>query len=165
MVDVFSTECAGVILMIDHNLWMNMIGVPFQEKGRSLAGWDCWGAVAYGLRHGFGIEVPSYTEDYTTTKEGDEISALIERESIGWIDVPLAEARTGDVIIMRILGQPWHCGLVIDPPYFIHADSTVSRRTGLPRGTVRDRWDSLLWEKRIVGVHRHPSLMEMACRT
>lgn len=150
--------------MMDHTVWMRMIGVPFLDKGRGLSGWDCWGAVRFGLLNGFGVEVPSYTEDYTTTKEGDEITALIGRESLAWIEVPLGEARVGDVIILRIKGQPWHCGLVMDPPYFLHADATVSRRTGLPKGTVRDRWDSLLWEKRILGVHRHPQLTELVCK-
>lgn len=126
------------------------IGLPFLEKGRDRTGVDCWGLVAMLLREQFGLEVPSYTEDYTTTKEGEEIAALIGRESLDWPEVPLAEAQPGDVLILRIKGQPWHCGLVVEPPCFIHAALGV--------GTVRERWDALLWSRRIVAVHRHPEL-------
>lgn len=128
-----------------------MIGVPFLEKGRGLTGWDCWGACWYGLAYGFGIQVPSYTEDYSTTQEGDEIAALIGRESLGWPVVPLAEAQPGDVLILRVKGRPWHCGLVVEPPWFVHADRQA--------GTVKERYDALIWSKRVVAVHRHAELM------
>lgn len=144
------------MICMEHNVWLSMIGVPFLKKGRDMSGWDCWGAVRFGLLNGFGVEVPSFTEDYTTSDDRESVSALITRESIDWPEVPLSEAQPGDVLILRVLGQPWHCGLVVEPPYFIHAGRSV--------GTVRTRWDSLLWEKRILGVHRHPKLMELACR-
>jgi cell wall-associated NlpC family hydrolase len=109
-------------MTMNAQLLNRMIGVPFAEQGRDLSGFDCWGVVRYGLRHGFGVEVPSFTEDYVTTQDGAEISALIRRESPSWPEVPLMEAQAGDVLILRIHGQPWHCGLVINPPHFVHAD-------------------------------------------
>ena len=130
------------------------IGLPFVEKGRDRAGVDCWGLVAMALREHFSVEVPSYTEDYTTTQEGAEIAALIGRESVSWPEVSLADAMPGDVLILRVMGRPWHCGLVIAPFYFLHAERGV--------GVVKERWDSLLWGRRIVGVHRHPELMVQA---
>lgn len=135
---------------MDQTVIAQMIGAPFLEKGRGLSGFDCWGAARFGLLHACGIEVPSYVESYATTREGEEIAALIGRASTGWEDVPLSAAQPGDVLIIRIKGFPWHCGLVIDPPYFVHADRSS--------GTVRDRWDSLRWSKRIVSVHRYRSV-------
>ncbi len=132
--------------MDDHAL-AAMIGVPFKEKGRDMSGFDCWGACSYGLKHVFSVTVPSYTESYTTTREGEEIAALIGRESTGWDEIPIQDAQPGDVLILRIKGYPWHCGLVLDPPYFLHADRAT--------GTVKDRWDSIRWLQRIVSVHRH----------
>jgi len=129
------------------------IGLPFVEHGRARGGVDCWGLVRLILHEQFGLDVPSYTESYTTTQEGAEIAALIVRESVGWPEVLLAAAQPGDVLILRIMGQPWHCGMVIESPYFLHADRTM--------GTVRDRWDSLLWSRRILGVHRHPELAQV----
>lgn len=132
---------------MDQTVIAQMIGVPFLEKGRDLSGFDCWGAVRHGLREAFGIPVPSYTESYTTTREGEEIAALIGRESTGWDEVALSALQPGDVLILRIKGHPWHCGLVVDPPYFIHTDRAT--------GTVKDRWDSIRWAQRIVSAHRH----------
>jgi Cell wall-associated hydrolases (invasion-associated proteins) len=140
---------------MDQRVFAHMIGVPFTEKGRGLTGFDCWGVVRFGLWNAFQIEVPSYAEDYATTKEGEEIAALIGRESLGWLDVAHAAARPGDVLILRMKGRPWHCGLIVDPPYFIHAVEGI--------GTIRDRWDSLAWASRVVSIHRHPQLQEVAC--
>ena len=134
---------------MDPQLLNQMIGVPFTEKGRDLDGWDCWGVVRWGLLHGFGIEVPSYCDDYMSTEEGQEIAALIARESLGWMEQPLHAAQPGDVLVLRIKGRPWHCGLVIESPWFLHAIEQL--------GTVRDRWDALRWEHRIIGLYRHPA--------
>lgn len=131
-------------------LLQQLLGVPFKDKGRDLSGFDCWGLVRYVLLHEFGIEVPSYTENYQTWKDVEEIAALVQGQSLGWQDIPVPAAQPGDVLILRILGRPWHVGVITDRPWFMHADYT--------NGTVRARYDSLQWQKRIVGVSRHPTL-------
>ena len=128
------------------------IGIPFKEKGRDPQGFDCWGICREILSTVFHIDVPSYTEDYVTTKEGSEISALIGCESLGWSEVTLSHAQPGDVLVLRMRGRPWHCALFIDPPWFIHADPKA--------GVVRERWDSIIWEKRISEIYRHPLQVE-----
>lgn len=130
----------------------SMIGVPFRDKGRERDGWDCWGAVRWGLREAFGIEVPSYLESYLSSQDGEAVSAIIAREAVKWPLCGLEKARPGDVLILRVKGRPWHFGLVSEPPYFIHADKSC--------GTIRERWDSQLWSGRIVGAHRHVSLAD-----
>jgi cell wall-associated NlpC family hydrolase len=125
-----------------------LIGVPFLDKGRTLAGVDCWGAVRLGLQLGFDITVPSYTEEYASAQERVEVEAFIGRHSIEWPEVPLSKACPGDVLLLRIFGQPWHCGLILTAPAFLHVDKTA--------GVVIERWDSLVWKKRIVAVHRYP---------
>jgi len=154
MVDIQPTECAGIILMMPNV--SSYMTIPFEEKGRSHEGIDCYGLIFLIFREQFGIDLPSYTEDYTTTHDKASVSALMMRESMDWPEIPLARARPGDVMILRVQGQPWHCGLIVDPPHFVHAVRVV--------GTVRARWDSALWEKRIMGVHRHPQMREPACR-
>lgn len=131
-------------------LLKQVIGVPFKDKGRDLSGFDCWGLVRYVLLHGFGVEVPSYTEDYRTSKDGEEIAALVQGQSLGWPEILLPAAQPGDVVVLRILGRPWHVGVLLERPCFVHADQTC--------GTVVARLDSILWQKRIVGVYRHPTL-------
>lgn len=124
------------------------IGLPFAEKGRDRAGVDCWGLIALIYREQLGIEVPSYVENYTSTKDGEEIAAIIRAESLDWREMPVEQACLGDVVILRIKGRPWHCGLVLDPPWFLHADRDC--------GVVRERWDALMWSRRRESVYRHP---------
>lgn len=131
--------------------WLTeLISVPFVEKGRTLAGCDCWGMVRLALARGFHVETPDYSEDYPTTTDRAEIAALMNRESIGWAEVPLAQAAAGDVVLFRIQGQVCHAGLVIAPPMFLHCQQGV--------GTVLERWDRALWIRRVASILRHPAL-------
>jgi len=41
-----------------------LIGIPFQERGRSLAGCDCWGLVRFALGRGVGGAGPGITEGH-----------------------------------------------------------------------------------------------------
>lgn len=127
------------------------IGIPFTERGRDREGVDCWGLVVLVYRDLFGIELPSYAEEYGTTTDAEEIGALVRRESrTVWQEVPLREARLGDVLLFRVRGQAMHCGLVVVPPTFLHCVDRI--------GSAIERWDSLLWEKRVSGVFRHAEL-------
>ena len=58
-----------------------------------------------------------------------------------WQEVPIAEAQCFDVAILRILGEPIHFALVLDPPYMLHT----------MRGTWShiERWDGLIWQRRL----------------
>lgn len=131
-----------------------MIGIPFAERGRDRRGLDCWGAVSMGLKAGWGLEVPSYIEDYVTTTDREEIAALVTRESLGWIEVPLAEAKSGDVLMLRIRGNECHAGLIIEPPWFLHAIRGAC--------VCLERWDGAMWKCRLGAVYRHPRLQEPA---
>lgn len=128
----------------------DLIGIPFVEHGRSCEGADCWGLVRLALRRGFGLEVPDYTEDYVTTTDREEIARLIAQEAMAWIPVLSTDAKPGDVVLFRIRGSVSHAGLVLDPPWFLHTQIGIE--------SVRERWDSPLWRRRISGCVRHPAL-------
>lgn len=131
-----------------------LIGIPFVEKGRSLAGCDCWGLVRLALARGFGLSVPDYTEGYMTTKDREEIAALMNRESIGWTEVAISEAQPGDVALFRIQGHACHAGLVIDPPVFLHCQRGI--------GAGLERWDSAIWRDRLSALFRYRKPTESA---
>jgi cell wall-associated NlpC family hydrolase len=121
-----------------------LIGIPFVERGRGLAGGDCWNVVLLGLKAGWGIDVPSYTEHYATTVDREDIARLVARESLGWVPVTLAEARSGDVLFLRIQGNECHAGLIVEPPWFLHAIRGAC--------SCLERWDAAIWEKRVADV-------------
>lgn len=132
--------------------WVSdLIGIPFEEHGRTRLGCDCWGLVRLGLERGFGLLVPDYSEGYLTSTDREEIQALMHRETVGgWREVPIGEASAGDVLLFRIQGQVCHAGLAIAPPVFLHA------QRGL--GSALERWDRLIWTRRLSSVLRHPAL-------
>jgi len=46
-------------------MWYNKyIGIPYQEKGRSETGVDCWGLVKLVYEKDFNILVPGFTDSY-----------------------------------------------------------------------------------------------------
>lgn len=136
---------------ISDQSWVSeLIGIPFEEHGRSLDGCDCWGVVRLGLERGFGLIVPDYTEDYVTTTDREEIAALMNREALGWEELCASEAQAGDVVLFRIQGQVCHAGLVIAPPVFLHGQKGI--------GAGLERWDSPIWARRLWSVLRHPGM-------
>lgn len=127
------------------------VGVPFMEKGRSRAGVDCWGLVRLFYEERLGIALPSYTENYATTRDHEEIGALVRREVLtDWREIPLVETYTGDVLVLRVTGEPMHIGIVIAPPMFLHSIRGAA--------SCLERWDGVLWQHRIVGAYRNAQL-------
>jgi cell wall-associated NlpC family hydrolase len=131
---------------------VDYVGLPFLPKGRTRQGVDCYGLVRLIYQEQRGIDLPSYTEDYATTTDHQEITSLLRGE-VGsrWREIPVEQARSYDGLVFRIAGQPTHFGMVLEPPRFIHAISTSSEQTGK---VCIERWDSWTWERRLVGVVR-----------
>jgi cell wall-associated NlpC family hydrolase len=127
------------------------VGLPFAEHGRDHAGVDCWGLLRLIYYEQFGLTLPDYAEDYVTTTDAQEIGALVQREArTSWEAVPLAEARVGDVLILRVRSVPTYCGLVLTAPAFLHIERRINAAV--------ERWDAWHWRHRISGVFRHEAM-------
>lgn len=126
--------------------WLTeFIGVPYREGGYELTGWACWGPVYEAYRRR-GILLPTYSEQSGRTEaDQHEINAMMQRDVVSWRVITLPEARLWDVLVFRLVGH-WHCGLVVDPPYFIHC-LAKSR-------TTMERWDARPWSPIIQGAYR-----------
>jgi probable lipoprotein NlpC len=128
--------------------------IPFKEKGRDRSGCDCWGLARLIWREQFGLEVPSYAEGYATTKDVEDISAMVtghpDRQL--WQPFDLTQARAGDALLIRMRNRPMHVAVVLDPPWFLHIEE------GMEPAVVLERYDSMMWAKRVLGVFRHQHL-------
>lgn len=128
------------------------LSVPFVEKGRGFAGWDCWGVVCVGLWEVAKVYVPSYTDGYDTTRGnegGEQLKRLIAANMESW--QPAAQPfRPLDVALFRISGRPIHVGLMVDRARVLHAEEKV--------GTFIERLSSPMWARRLEGVYRHADL-------
>ena len=123
------------------------IGLPYADKGRGPDSFDCWGLVRLFYAEQFGIVLPSHLGDYESAKHQHEVSALIEREKQAgkWFEVPAP--MFGDLVSMRIAGQPWHVGIALGDGRMLH---TMKRHE-----SVIESHTSRLWAKRIDGYFRH----------
>jgi cell wall-associated NlpC family hydrolase len=139
-----SLDCSLNIKMITIEPYKH---VPFQERGRSHAGIDCWGLVYLIHREQLGSFVPAYDGAYECSDDREEIAALIRKErELSWAPVPADRVQEGDVVVLRILGEPWHCGVMLDKTMFVHIE-----RNAL---VVRESIESMRWAKRIEGFYR-----------
>lgn len=124
------------------------IGVPFVDKGRDRSGWDCWGLCVCAYREVFGIELPRLDGEYDGAKSRS-VPELVRRErQTAWKAVRLPVP--GDVIVLRIRGHPWHCGLCIGGGQMLHVTVGVE--------TCVERYNAPNWAKRIDGFWRYELL-------
>ena len=86
------------------------IRVPFLDKGRGWAGWDCWGLVVCYYGDVLGIALPAY-DDYDTVQNHKALVRLFTSNAQKWIKVP--GALDGRVALIFRSGLPLHAGLVI----------------------------------------------------
>lgn len=127
-------------------VWLaEFIGVPYVEGGYTVLGWSCWGPVYEAYRR-IGVELPTYGGQRTSLAAQEEIAELVNRDRGPWVEIPVTAAKLFDVLTFRLKGR-WHCGLVLDPPYFLHCLEDSK--------TVRERWDSVLWRHTLTGAYRY----------
>lgn len=121
------------------------VGLPYKDKGRGPDGWDCWGGVRMVLAEVFGTELPDYGDEYETAADRAAVAVAVEHGlADGWERIDRPEP--GALLILRIAGRPWHCGLIVAPNLFLH---------WVPNATsCIERLDSLMWTRRIEGIYR-----------
>jgi cell wall-associated NlpC family hydrolase len=135
------------------------IGIPFLEKGRDRDGLDCWGLHMLLQREQFGHEFPDY-QCYETVKAKADRAAIAEayrrgRKADGW-DVVLERERgkplvfgaerIGDGVLMRIGGDPLHCGMVIGEGMMLHIDRGID--------SCVQSYTGMAWSRRVLGIFR-----------
>ncbi len=101
------------------------LDVPFEERGRSYDGWDCWGLIYVAYRDLYEIELPTYTGEYHSTRRREELQDLIaQRKMGGW---KLSDPhRPGDVALVHMMGRNCHVGLMLSGWDMLHVQAGVS---------------------------------------
>ncbi|MCD6262277.1 MAG: C40 family peptidase [Deltaproteobacteria bacterium] len=129
------------------------IGIPFKPKGRSYDGVDCWGLVWLFARDILNIKLPSYSDRYLNAEDQKEISTLIKssiRDPI-WTPIGWGSERFGDFVLMRILGDPWHVGVVVGGKQMLHIMKGIN--------SCLERYTLSIWRRRIINFYRHEELL------
>lgn len=126
------------------------IGLSYADKGRGPS-YDCWGFSRAVLQSEAGLVLPDYRNAYTTCDDRLSVADAVEAGlAEGWerVDQP----RMLDLLILRIGGRPWHCGLIVAPGLFIHCPPPDAK--GRQILSCIERLDSPHWAKRIDGFYR-----------
>lgn len=119
--------------------------IPFVPNGRTKEGIDCWGLVVMLYADKYGIDLPSY--DDVNGKEGDEVAAAVASEVMkAWTEIPAKDRQEGDVVVIRMMGLPWHVGIMLDRRNFVHA----YHRTGVSVESIT----AIHWKPRILAYYR-----------
>jgi cell wall-associated NlpC family hydrolase len=122
-----------------------MSAVPWVDKGRSFAGWDCWGLIVLLYREVFRVGLPSYEAFSCVTNDRSAIRTMIS-EAKKWIPIPGGQEKPGDIIALR----PLHTGVVYKRGRMIHC---------LPKTlTCLEHYNGILWRNRLIGYYRHADL-------
>ena len=134
-------------------IWLaHYIGLPFKEHGRDRSGLDCWGLVRLVLAEQFGFHVPSYTLEYSRTTDAQAISELISRESADWRHIEPGDENLGDVIVLRMRGQPMHVGFVAGDGQMLHVERGIN--------SALERYTTARWSSRIESVYRYRTYLD-----
>ena len=128
------------------------MGIQYRDHGRNLeGGLDCWGLARLVLEKEAAIELPLL--EHLKFHQGCDrrvLSKAIEdydKAAIDWRRLMVDESvECFDVVWLRN-GGPIHFGVVVDPGWMLHVEQGSD--------SCLERYDSLIWKNRIVGVFRH----------
>jgi len=125
---------------------IQVIGIPYLDRGRTLKGCDCWGLAVIVLREFFKLNIPHFSGEYDSVEELEGVQKTYMEKKDLFENIAFDNRQPGDLIVMRIKGMPVHVGVVIDQTYMIHT---------LPgHESVRERYEAPTWAKRIEGIYR-----------
>lgn len=121
------------------------IGIPFKDHGRDEHGCDCWGLYRMALAREFGKLVPSYDNAYADANSSSTAGAIDTLRQLDFVSLPYPEV--GAAVVFRIMGLPWHIGMMLSDHFFLHIMRGINASV--------ERLDSMVWANRVVGFYRH----------
>ena len=123
--------------IVERAHWIARQQVPFVHQGRSLAGIDCVGALAWILE--YDGEIPAYPRDPVGGELERELERILGEPVLSCSRVaPLKDAtalQPCDIVSMQYAGPIRHVGILVpyipDPSHLalVHTDSDVGRTT------------------------------------
>ena len=125
------------------------IGIPYAAAGRDRSGCDCYGLVRLVLAEQFGQGLPLVPERYATDRQAREDMARVRATALALVpsdELAPGQEQAGDIINIRVLGQPLHVGVVVAPGWMLHAQRGV--------GAALESYRSPKWGPRVLGFYR-----------
>ena len=120
------------------------VGTPWLDGGRTRAGADCWGLFCLVYKDVLGIELPSYSEDYTTALDRMVIRRLVDGKPDYWLRVE--DPIPGDGAVLHITSRA-HIGVVVGGGRMLHIEKGA--------GAVIESYHSLRLVNLLEGFYRY----------
>ena len=148
---MYSQNCGPT--MSDRSQFIQAVfKMPYKFGGRTKEGIDCWGLVLMAYKDLFDIDIPSYEETAwsvsNTTMTAEDIKSHLET-SAPFQEV--LEPQYGDFVLINILGNPIHIGLMMSGTHMLH----ISEKVGVAYEDIR----GIKWKRRVKGFYRHNQMM------
>lgn len=123
--------------------------IPYKLGGRDYKGIDCWGLVVLAYKELFNLDIPTYdgTMSSVSNKNTKTAEDIINHLELSAPFTRVEEPQYGDFVLINILGNPTHIGLMIDSSHMLH----ISDKSGIAYEDIR----SIKWQRRIQGFYRH----------
>ena len=131
--------------------------IPFKVHGRNETGLDCWGLVCLIYLEQFGIELPSYADDYTDLQDKNYLSKLYENEitnsDIRWLSILRGQEQYGDVFLLPLAGIRVHVAVCVEPGLMIQIVKGEQ--------VIVEEYYEAIWKKRFERalIYRHPKVI------
>jgi cell wall-associated NlpC family hydrolase len=94
------------------------VGIPWKTNGRDRNGLDCWGLGYLVYRELLGIELPSYSAEYTSAMDRKTIRELVSgRPPDNWVKV--GDPQPGDGVLLHAFNGA-HMGVVVGGGRMLH---------------------------------------------
>lgn len=136
--------------------WVNdYLGIPYADKSSTHKGCDCWGLVRLVFQEQHGVELGNYAKKYMSCLDPDSGNQLIQAGILDdWLPVT-GTPQAFDLLVFRVGGSPWHCGLVTpETDTMLHAP--CFDRRGRPVLSRCEAWENP--SHCLDGVYRHEYL-------
>ena len=131
------------------------LGTPYRHRASTPgAGCDCLGLLRGVWRTLYGSEpvaVPAYRADGRRDRHNGALRQAAER----FLVIETGPVDAGQVVLFRLGGQiePRHCGIMVTPTRFIHAQEHL----GVVEANLTEGW-----ARRVSGRYRFPEITDIA---
>lgn len=127
------------------------VGLPYVEGGRARAGVDCWGLVALVQAEVFRRPVPAYDGlqwPHGSPRSVTEAIGEFARQeaAVEYDQIPDGAEIEGDIVLIRMRGQPLHVGVVLPGGMMLHTEEGS--------GSGIESYRGLMFGKRVLGFYR-----------
>jgi hypothetical protein len=132
---------------MDNNKLRKLIeNASYRSKGRGENNqYDCWGWVIELSKELFNNDLESYLEKYKHSTDRSVFDVIIE-ETKKYTPVKLGQEKPGDLLALRIKGEPFHTAIIIKKGVMSHIASNIN--------ACIEKYNTPMWRTKIDGIYR-----------